>query len=542
MSTPKLIPGLLSCLWLLSMSACTDNPPTNTGPLCGNGQIDAGEICDGLDLGGQTCVELGYTGGTLGCLSDCSDFDETGCDGATGPVCGDSLSEGSEVCDGSDLRGKSCITQGWDGGILRCNAGCASYNTAGCWFNNSGSCPYVYLPNGKNGWRYQGDLSGSTLASGITFFKPEFYGDNMYDLGDFAPADGSYDLRLREVIFETSYIDRAALVLVDVPDGVRPYTTWSYTSQLGHVSPTGFLTTRAAKAPVSAHREDGTDVLAALKAADGAPLPVKPHELSRVILDFGPIANPRHAKLVITAWGVYEDFRATQKPPFSSATVIETQDAGGRWVVRKITGKAAGDAKTWAIDLGGVLTRDNTKLRLTLAHNPSVLDVLDAVALDDSAPLTPKITIVAPKVATLLQGGATKVTTSTLGNRIHATDERLPLREEALMTGMATRYGDVLPLLGKTEDRFVIMVHGDELRLQFKAPALRPGMRRQAFLLANMWYQLKSHPFAKLSGTIEPLPFAGMKTYPYAPEAWPHRNDRSYADYLKTWNTRKITR
>jgi len=542
MLTQKLIPGLLSCLWLLSMSACNGNPTPEPGPACGNGLLDTGEICDGMALGGQTCVGLGYTGGTLGCLSDCSDFDETACDGATGPVCGDGLAEGSEVCDGSDLRGKTCITQGWDGGILRCNATCNAYNTTGCWFNNSGSCPYVYLPDGKTGWRYHGDLSGSTLASGISFFKPEFYGDNMYDLGDFASADGRYDLRLREVIFETPYIDRAALVLVDVPDDMRPYTTWSYTSQLGYVSPSGFVTTRAPRAPRTALREDGTDVLSLVKAADGAPLPVAPGELSRVILDFGPIANPQHAKLIVTAWGMYADFRTTQKPPYSSATVIETQDAQGRWVVRKTAGKAAGDAKTWAIELAGVLTKENTRLRLTLAHNPSVLDVLDAVALDDSAPVTPKVTIVPPQVATLLQGGATRVTASTLKNRISATDEKIPLIREALMTGMATKYGDVLPLLAKTEDRFVIMVHGDELVLQFKAPALAPGMRRQAFLLANMWYQLKNHPFAKLSGTIAPLPFEGMKSYPYAANLWPHRNDRGYADYLKTWNTRKITR
>ncbi|PKN47560.1 MAG: hypothetical protein CVU59_02440 [Deltaproteobacteria bacterium HGW-Deltaproteobacteria-17] len=517
-------------------------PDPSSGPVCGNGLLEEGETCDGPALGGKTCVDLGYVGGTLGCLSDCSDFDDTSCDGATGPVCGDNLAEGSEVCDGSDLRGKTCITQGWDGGILRCASGCGAYNTVGCWFNSSGSCPYVYLPDGKDGWHYQGDLSGSTLASGITFFKPEFYGDNLYDLGAFSPADGHYDLRLREVIFETSYIDRAALVLVDVPAGARPYTTWSYTSQLGYVSPSGFVTTRAARAPVSAVREDGTDVLAQVREADGTPLPVKSHELSRVILDFGPIANPQHAKLILTAWGVYEDFRATQKPPFSSATVIETQDARGRWIVRRTAGKAAGDAKTWAIELAGVLSRDNTRLRLTMAHNPSVLDVLDAVALDDSSPVTPKVTIVAPQVATLLQGGATRVTTSTLKNRIHATDEKLPLREEALMTGMATKYGDVRPLLAKTEDQFVIMVHGDELALRFKAPAPRPGHTRHVFLLANMWYQLKNHPFGRLSDTIEPLPFAGMKTYPYAPALWPHRNDRNYADYLKTWNTRKITR
>ena len=519
--------------------ACAQEEPSDG--LCGNGLLDPGEVCDGAQLRGYTCVDLGYSTGTLGCRSDCDDFDFSYCDEAVGPVCGNNSAEGTEVCDGSDLRGKSCATQGWDGGILRCTAGCGSYNTTGCWFNSGGSCPYVYLPDGRGGWRYHGDLSGSTLAAGLDFFRPEFYGENVYDLGDFAAGGGVYDLRLREVIFETSYVDRVELVLVDVPVGVRPYTTWSYTSQLGHVSPAGFVTTRGARAPVSAVRADGADVIAAVRAADGNPLPVKPHEPSRVILDFGPIANPQHAKLLLTAWGVYDDFRATQKPPFSSGTVIETQDAQGRWIVRKIAGKAAGDAKTWAIDLGPILSQDNTKLRLTLAHNPSVVDVLDAVQLDDSLPVPSQITVVAPQTATLSVGGATRVTLSTLANRISATDERLPPNPEAMMTGRATRLGDVRPLLTKAEDRFVVMVHGDELRLRFRAPAQRSGMTRHAFLRAVVWYQLKNHPFGRLSDTIAPLPFAGMKTYPYAAESWPYRNDRGYASYLNAWNTREIT-
>jgi len=34
---------------------------------CGNGRIDDGEDCDGAQLDGVTCVNLGFTGGTLGC-------------------------------------------------------------------------------------------------------------------------------------------------------------------------------------------------------------------------------------------------------------------------------------------------------------------------------------------------------------------------------------------------------------------------------------------------------------------------------------------
>jgi len=48
-------------------------------PLCGNGIVDPGEACDGADLGGATCVSLGFAGGgTLACTGACA-YDTTGC-------------------------------------------------------------------------------------------------------------------------------------------------------------------------------------------------------------------------------------------------------------------------------------------------------------------------------------------------------------------------------------------------------------------------------------------------------------------------------
>lgn len=47
--------------------------------LCGNGLTDLGEVCDGLDLNGNSCLTLGYSGGTLACAPGCQDFDVSGC-------------------------------------------------------------------------------------------------------------------------------------------------------------------------------------------------------------------------------------------------------------------------------------------------------------------------------------------------------------------------------------------------------------------------------------------------------------------------------
>ncbi len=51
---------------------------TITPPVCGNNIRQGNEQCDGTDLGGQSCVSLGYAGGTLTCKADCT-FNTSGC-------------------------------------------------------------------------------------------------------------------------------------------------------------------------------------------------------------------------------------------------------------------------------------------------------------------------------------------------------------------------------------------------------------------------------------------------------------------------------
>jgi hypothetical protein len=48
-------------------------------PSCGNDMAESGEVCDGADLNGETCASQGFASGTLACLSDCSGFDTSGC-------------------------------------------------------------------------------------------------------------------------------------------------------------------------------------------------------------------------------------------------------------------------------------------------------------------------------------------------------------------------------------------------------------------------------------------------------------------------------
>ncbi|HII71736.1 TPA: hypothetical protein HA265_03200 [Candidatus Woesearchaeota archaeon] len=59
------------------------------GAVCGNGIWEAGEQCDGADLNGQTCVSQGFTGGTLSCAAGTCLFNTSACTSPPAPFCGD---------------------------------------------------------------------------------------------------------------------------------------------------------------------------------------------------------------------------------------------------------------------------------------------------------------------------------------------------------------------------------------------------------------------------------------------------------------------
>ncbi len=90
---------------------------------CGNGAVDVGESCDGTNLAGLSCTDLGFTGGTLGCKSGCL-LDTSGCIGPTNGTCGDAIVNVNESCDGSQVLGLTCADFSFTGGSLKCDSNC----------------------------------------------------------------------------------------------------------------------------------------------------------------------------------------------------------------------------------------------------------------------------------------------------------------------------------------------------------------------------------------------------------------------------------
>jgi hypothetical protein len=88
--------GISSKSWVCSAAKdAAGNPAVSSvfswdiAPLCGNGNVDSGESCDGSNLNSQTCASQGYSTGTLSC-SNCA-FVTTGC-------CNHACSSGQKEC------------------------------------------------------------------------------------------------------------------------------------------------------------------------------------------------------------------------------------------------------------------------------------------------------------------------------------------------------------------------------------------------------------------------------------------------------------
>ncbi|MFV8756684.1 hypothetical protein ACNOYE_39575 [Nannocystaceae bacterium ST9] len=98
---------------------------------CGDAQLDGFEACDSSNLAGQNCIDLGFQAGELACSGDCLVFDTAAC--VPYPACGNGqvdLDQG-EQCEGAQLDGKSCLDLGFAGGTLACTPGCL-FDTSGC--------------------------------------------------------------------------------------------------------------------------------------------------------------------------------------------------------------------------------------------------------------------------------------------------------------------------------------------------------------------------------------------------------------------------
>jgi hypothetical protein len=108
-----------------SSSDTTAEGGPESGEGCGDGVVAAPEACDGEDLGDESCVTQGFSGGQLACANDCS-FDLAGCS----DDCGNGMIDPGEVCDDVVPDDIDCVSEGFAGGELTCASDCVLDSSA----------------------------------------------------------------------------------------------------------------------------------------------------------------------------------------------------------------------------------------------------------------------------------------------------------------------------------------------------------------------------------------------------------------------------
>lgn len=383
-----------------------------------------------------------------------------------------------------------------------------------------GSCPWVFAHDGQGMtfvtdflWRSPLGLRINALdTAGVAQTEDwiRIRGDQL------APRDGIYDIRITAELWETHYIDHAALMTVDHPDDVEVFVDERFSPKAVTLD---LQAVRNLRTPANVEDESGRDVSGAIAGLDGQYLSTFEHGRFQgiatdhfVMFDMPPSAEIRPA-LVAQGW-VY--------PTDSSINVavgqgghdgprglsLEAMDANGRWVVvSPDLGFPAGKSKTMVIDLGVV--RDAGLIGVRKVRLRTNLEVYwDRLAIADPAPdatlRTARVNAVSADLA--FRGFSETTFDRRTPDTPHYDRIANVTQRWRDLAGIYTRFGDVTPLLEAVDDRYVIMNAGDELQLRFPAADAPPaGWRRDFVLIGDGWN--KDGDFnTGHSATVLPLP------------------------------------
>ncbi|HEX7895842.1 MAG TPA: hypothetical protein VF447_16700, partial [Terriglobales bacterium] len=257
-----------------------------------------------------------------------------------------------------------------------------------------------------------------------------------------------------------------------------------------------------------------------------------------------------------TATGMYA---ASQAGVVATAPYVEAEVDGGtgaspvqpgggarrsttaaKWVrVTNDMGFPAGLPRTITTDLSGKLPIGSRRIRIT-----TNLQIYWDKILVDRSPLRDNYRLsTIPLTSAKLDrhGYPLQIEDRPPGNVKYVYEDVSRTGPYARQAGEYTRYGDVLPLLKTSDDKLAVFGSGEEVQLEFdpaSLPALPKGWTRDYFFMAN-GYEKDMDFYAAHGGTVDPLPFKEMGTYPYRGKAFP--NDQSHVDYMLKYNTRFVS-
>ncbi len=415
-----------------------------------------------------------------------------------------------------------------------------------------GSCPYVYTWNGER-FEFHTDLLWNAPL-GLKFAEDVVAGWREWEYlkidGDrLKPRGNEYVLQITEELWEITYFDEMKLIAVDHPGDVQVFTN----EKVGpaEIAQPKLHTVKSPRLPIAARDSQGRDLLPDVLQRDGHYTKTYDQKIASGLtpehyleLDFGDLQDAKQVTLFLTGWMYPTDtsinvqfsqdpFITRPRPPS-----LWAPDATGEWrEVRPFMGFPGGKTKTIAVDVSDVLTRGDARLRIVT--NMEFYWDHAFVTVDEPA-VAVKEQELSLKHADLHFRGCSQAVYQPYNGpelydyaRVNAQPQWTPL------SGNFTRYGDVTPLLRQRDDQLVVFGGGDEITVTFDLPRdpLPEGWVRD-FVMYNVGWDKDAVLHTVHGTTVEPLPFQAMTWYGHI-DGEPRPMDADYADYLRTYQTRR---
>lgn len=451
-----------------------------------------------------------------------------------------------------------------------------------------GSCPILYSWDGRQ-FAFVDDIVGPGVVG-------EWTGPGQYDApqpaeclkipaADLAVRHGGYAFRFTDQMDEVVYLDRARLMVVDHPAGVRVFTNdkWNPDGPAPRFHLWAAANTRlplaAVTMPVSS---PGRTVAVSLRPGlgtataslkqpgagrsmrrlssrglqnvlpdleSGRYIPIRARApfagyvgLHALILDLGPVPSGRPAELLLHGWTDYYFPRTTylayaNRVP-TVAPRLQVPDGHGEWrTVLGSMGAPAGLPRWIVVNLAPALRAragQSGDVRVRIVTNLAIYWNRILIATGGArVPL--RVTHIQPQTARLRWLGFPAQTRRwPEAFDYQRVAEDIGFRPPA---GNYTRYGPVQKLLTAADNRYAIMAPGDEIAFWFSARALPPlprGWTRTVFFCANGFTKGREFTTAD-PDTVGPLP---LQNQPYPPPSGPV--SLALLRYRLSYNTRHL--
>ncbi len=407
-----------------------------------------------------------------------------------------------------------------------------------------GSCPHLFTWNGSEFVMVK-DAPPWSPALGLKINAQDTYGvlqtEEWFKIPgeNLKPKDGFYELRITGEYWESFYLDNYKLLVVDHPETTEVFTDERFAIPL---PPLKVFTTELSKEFASAKDQNGKDVAEIVGNLDEKYLDSAKRGKFQGVAEthFAELELPENAPKDKKIWIIADGFvhptdasinvqlgqSSLEKPKSLSLEVLQEN---GEWKVEKENlGFPAGKMKTVLIELPQNAQKFRLKTNMEIFWDKLAWAVDLPENQTKEIPLELNSAELRYRGFSVIEKADDSSPEKPVYNKILTTNQRWRDLE-----GFYTRFGDVLELLQKTDDRMVLMNAGDELVLKFPAlPEVEKGWKRDFVIIGNGWIK-DGDLNSVFSKTLLPLPTHATNDYTTPPNGL--ENDPVYQKHKEDW-------